>query len=209
MTIEAFRAAVDAIEPLVQSWVSLMEGGKPSSLVVRTKNNKLAVATTTQPTSAHGTLAMAALLPKLGMGAAAMDTAFKTLPWARHKAQLLSWTIGSSGHHTLTIGRITASYLSIPRLRPGQHPGLRALESRVLDIHQRLDGISVDPTDPTWKVASKPIGARNGGTAHLLATVFDDPQAPLAFSRFKTVVLVVDTPTLRAEQAAALEKVHA
>jgi hypothetical protein len=205
MTIDAFRAAVDAVEPLVQSWMSLVGGGKPASLVVRTKNNKLVVDSHNPSLSAHGTLAVSALLPQLRAAALAMDAAFNDLPWARHKAQRLSWSVGSAGHDTISIGRITAAYLPTPHLVAGQHKGLRGVEARVLDIHQRLDGISVEPTDPVWKVASKPVGACNGGTAHLLATVFDDPQAPLAFSRFKTVVLVVDAQTLRTETAAALQ----
>lgn len=210
MTIDAFRQAIDAMEPLVQSWMSLVEGGKPAALHARLKRTKLVVESKNPAVSAHATLALAALMPQLRAAAVAMDEAFKTLPWARHKAQQLSWSLGSTGHNTISIGRIVAAYLPTPNLAPGQHKGLRGVEARVLDIHQRLDGISVDPMDPVWKVASKPVGARNGGTAHLLATVFDDPQAALAFSRFKTVVQIVDTNTLRAETYRALENcVHA
>jgi hypothetical protein len=212
MAIDAFRAAIDALEPLVQSWTSLVENDPGASLLAFKNKKKMVVDCQTSLISAHTTLALHALLPRLQLAALSLDTAYTTFSWARHASQQLLWTINTAGGYSLVVGNTAHLFhgtLEGLSIAPHQHVGLRTIEASVLAIHRRLNGIAVAPTDPVWKVGPRHVGAPNGGTAQILKAVFEDHTTELPPGRLDKVVLAMKAPALRAEMAAALQKVHA
>lgn len=205
MSIDAFQTAVDHLHPLLADALDLAETAKrPASVWSYEQGRKGIVADVSFPAkSAHAKMTLAGITPRLISAIHDLDAAFHGLSWANHPEQKLRWTAFSDGAFHWRLGAIPSQTRGTLPF-PGRHGGLNVFADWVRSIHHHAAHIQVAPTDPTWKVSSKPVGAPDAGTARVLAELFANPRAPVDPRKPKTVHQVVPLVDVRAQTRAAL-----
>lgn len=206
MSIDAFQAAIDHLHPLLADAFELADTTKRQVTVGAHEQGRHGVVVDIgfQPKSAHAKLTLVGITPRLISAIHDLDAAFHALPWANHPEQKLRWVAFSEGDFHWRVGAIPSQTRGTLPSPSGLHGGLNVFADWVRAIHHHAAHIQVAPTDPTWKVSSKPVGAPDAGTARVLAELFANPRAPVDPRKPKTVHQVVPLVDVRAQTRAAL-----